>query len=1650
MKKSSFRKNRSRRGVLAGLALAAVSALFPLAGSAQTINVGTGKDVQNLETVRNLFPARDGMDIVLYNNDTTLLGAFQPVFYSTGHPFTFRSADENEKIITYAGIPNNASQFLNMLASQGTAQLEDLTLTGFYNRADGGIAALGKSAVLNADGILFEKNGSDAFGGVVYVDRGTFQANASRFQNNRAAFGGGIYSAGGKTQLTSTEFVENSAMQRGGAVYQSGGTLNITDTLFRENTAAFGGAAAVAGTTAVLNNVSFFSNSAKSNGGAVYAAGNSTINIITDKGRTALWQGNQDSNGANSIFFDTAGDTAQRVNIYGEGILGMDGPLRAAKSYGGDAQLSIAKYGSGQWILGGNNVFDGNGLSTVIDIAGGTLELSEGTSFVIGQGLFTLADDAALISNGLNSIEIVKTRGGETAGTVFNAGSTVEFNMAGLSAEDGSAPMLKIQGGLKLPADGKFTVDVSSVNAYCGDGEYVLISAQDAGFNANNTAFLIKSSTAQTTANSRTGTRTLGFKDTDKDKVNDAVILTLTGVDKNRTLYWTGTKNQVWNETDANWENDDADRTVHQFLNGDNVVFGADTTDKNITLGEDAAVGTMSVAGDYTFTGKNIYGKQLVFTADGSATFDTRGLSLQTVVNSGATAGLIVVNGELLTITADGNSGAVLGQSGSVFTLGKKDSTGTVHFTGNYGGAINGSSIQLLGGTNEFSGNSTADNGGAIDASSLLIRSGNAKFENNTAEGKGGAVYVSGNAVLNADNGDILFRSNTQGADRTPNAIYLENTGGNKTLTLNATAGHSITFYDPVESNAARKNINVNITGAGTTKFIGGQSNVHGITTVNSGAVMQLSGGAIYGADTGNPEFIVKNGGTVLADGRDNQIKAADITLEKNSTLKIDLNGADNTGNTASLKLAGYLDLPGGEKFNIDATGLTQTGTYQLLTATDGTLFSDDIVQTKVNGAVLEPGVQNDRKGTQEFYFQTGAVYLKQTGTDSNRSLTWLGNNGGVWSENTSNWNVDGKNSNHFINGDTVLFDQNGQEKNITVDASGTVVAGMKVSGGDYTFTGGTISQINGDTARTLDKTGSGTLTLSNQKNVFDLVRVYTGTLAGGNGTLPIVAGDVAVSNTAAISPGSAGGSVAGTFTVDGGINFKVGSLLYLDLGKTAETSDLLYASDAINFASDAVGTVTIVVSGNGVSKGQHTTDTAVVRSETALQLNGQNISSGITDAGDNGKITIQRGSAKIVIESDASLDLQSANIFDGSKGLAIDAAGLGVVPPQPPFDTLTQNQRIVLESIQDARVGSFANSLMAGYVRTGEAYQYQYLEQLLPAIHSAIPLVSQRAASQFRQVSFERLRFLDDMRPCRYRGLLLQTDKEPAAASPTTRGQRFYADAAPILWGQQYGDFLHQGKKDIQGFQSDAYGIALGTDKWIEHHTVVGLGFGGTFASVKTADKTQWGNADSFLFSLYGSHTDSNAVKYMATIGYTYSNYKLNRTPGGIFVNSKHDGNQFFMAGDISKKFRGTLTDITPFLGLDLIYLDEDEANEALANGSIVSHINGGVSESYLSTAGVRFGRTRSNYFGWVINPSAYLGWIHDFGDGYIYKTALYDGGAVYSIKGASMNRDRAALGLNVNAKVNSQFSFFGGYNAEYGSRFSVHTIQTGFTFEF
>ncbi|MDR1483412.1 MAG: hypothetical protein LBT09_01165, partial [Planctomycetaceae bacterium] len=267
--------------------------------------------------------------------------------------------------------------------------------------------------------------------------------------------------------------------------------------------------------------------------------------------------------------------------------------------------------------------------------------------------------------------------------------------------------------------------------------------------------------------------------------------------------------------------------------------------------------GGVEISGTSTFLNNSVNQRGGAICSFGDVKISDTSTFLNNKENGSNGGGAIYGNNVEISGTSTFSNNSANNHGGAIFGYSDVKISGTSTFSNNAANSGNGGAICGYGyGDVEISGistfsNNSANSGGAIYSSGNVKISGTSTFLNNSASNNGGAIYSQGDVTITANAGDILFSGNKK-AGSTPNAIYVNNTASDKTLSLSATNGNSILFYDPIASNSYN-NLTIKINESGETGTVlfdmsnngaNRTSDIYGSTTVYNGT-LALKGEAV-------------------------------------------------------------------------------------------------------------------------------------------------------------------------------------------------------------------------------------------------------------------------------------------------------------------------------------------------------------------------------------------------------------------------------------------------------------------------------------------------------------------------------------------------------------------------------------------------------------------------------------------------------------------------------------------------------------------------------------------------------------------------------------------------------------------------------------
>lgn len=415
-----------------------------------------------------------------------------------------------------------------------------------------------------------------------------------------------------------------------------------------------------------------------------------------------------------------------------------------------------------------------------------------------------------------------------------------------------------------------------------------------------------------------------------------------------------------------------------------------------------------------------------------------------------------------------------------------------VLFSGNSsegGGAIysnSGGIVEIT--ASSFTGNSSSGGGGAIAANGTLNIK-NSSFTGNTAGQEGGAIVFYGNGSLNLEisgNQTSLFSGNT--ANGIANSIVLgHNTvGAGMILNVKTDNGGALDMRDPLTGLISNVSADTTITKTGSgiwklggvnTLAIDHTSSGKYIFTVNEGTLYLYREGEANNATAADASAKVGAGSIAIAG------VGSSFTLGANATLKLGGGNAISTtgtinmaqGSVLAFDMANYiargqngattvLGLSAGT-FNI-ASSAKLNFAFDFFTWNNGEFLlidsnNYDFSQLNLAATDLRYAQNANNRRYARLYVTSGAanqLYVKTT-DNANLALTWTGlTDGTVWESARDNWQNALDNVHTFLDGDSILFTAN--NAGVINIANNVTVSGMRITGGSYTFNGGSITGI--------------------------------------------------------------------------------------------------------------------------------------------------------------------------------------------------------------------------------------------------------------------------------------------------------------------------------------------------------------------------------------------------------------------------------------------------------------------------------------------------------------------------------------------------------------------------------------------------------------
>ena len=265
-------------------------------------------------------------------------------------------------------------------------------------------------------------------------------------------------------------------------------------------------------------------------------------------------------------------------------------------------------------------------------------------------------------------------------------------------------------------------------------------------------------------------------------------------------------------------------------------------------------------------------------------------------------------------------------------------------------------------------------------------------------------------------------------------------------------------------------------------------------------------------------------------------------------------------------------------------------------------------------------------------------------------------------------------------------------------------------------------------------------------------------------------------------------------------------------------------------------------------------------------------------------------------------------------------------------------------------------------------------------------------------------------------------------------------------FWGTAFGRWGDQdGEDGYTGFDYDILGVALGFDRPVTEHLLLGVSAAYTDTDVDQDKGRGNGDIEGWMASLYGNYSLDRAY-VDATLSYGQNDYDARREVrvGTIkrTARSDHDGDVFAASLGSGYPISREDTVLEPFGRLQYIRLDEDAFTETGAD-SVNQRISSRDTDSLTSEIGLRVGRVYQKAAGRLITDAS-VAWLHDFDIDDRTITTSYTGAPAssFSIPGQDVERNGVTLGLGVGFETRKGVSTSLNYNGEFRDGFSAHGI--------
>jgi len=469
------------------------------------------------------------------------------------------------------------------------------------------------------------------------------------------------------------------------------------------------------------------------------------------------------------------------------------------------------------------------------------------------------------------------------------------------------------------------------------------------------------------------------------------------------------------------------------------------------------------------------------------------------------------------------------------------------------------------------------------------------------------------------------------------------------------------------------------------------------------------------------------------------------------------------------------------------------------------------------------------------------------------------------------------------------------------------------------------------------------------------------------------------------------------------------------DSADGASSSGIAGMGNTLNVITSAGGNVSDITIKPKIASGVSLVDGQYYKLANTFQINSTNVTSGASSIP-----TVEASNSLLSwtasVNSSNALVLKSevnnATAVEGVSGNSANALNALVNANSPLFSTIANMD-------SDSKVAQAAQSLV-------------------PEVNGASVNAAQKALGSSMQIISNR----NSAAQTNFIGSLSGQSGVSTGDEPNNTG----------VWAQGVGFTAEQDKrKQADGYQVNAYGMALGVDRVIhaDNNLRVGGAFTYTNSSIdaKGSNKGDSVGLDSYLGSVYASMNMGDWYLSGSLIAGQHK-YDSKRVVVGSVAKGTYDANQFGINAEAGMPIKTQLGTLIPVVSAAYNYLDIDGYSERGTGGLKIS---GESVDLFRTGLGARmlFPIYKNNSFFEVRGI-----WFHEFADNRFDTTGRFTtGGSSFKTTGVTQARDSANFGASLKLMGDAgklQQSLLLSYDGEVKDHYVGHTgsIQVRFDF--